>query len=294
MKRILNRRQRVALFKFFALLSLVRWYNILILVLAQYLASVFILNPDKDWLTVILDPKLFLVVLSSSFIIASGFIINAFYDVERDIINKPGEVVIHRLISEKTALNFYFLFNTLGMITSFYVSKRIMLFNFLFSIALWFYSHKMRKISVLNDIAAVALTIAPFLIIVVYFDNINYAIFFYVAFIAIIEFIREIIKDILGEKGDIIYGYHTVPIDFGIKKTKRLLYTAMVLTPIPPVLLYLTYAIDKVAIYFAAAIIMVMMSAVLVYRAKEQADFKVINTLYKIILALGILSIPLV
>jgi uncharacterized membrane protein YiaA len=68
----------------------------------------------------------------------------------------------------------------------------------------------------------------------------------------------------------------------------------MVLTPIPPVLLYLTYAIDKVAIYFAAAIIMVMMSAVLVYRAKEQADFKVINTLYKIILALGILSIPLV
>lgn len=294
MRRLFNRQQRLALYKLFALLSLVRWYNILVVLTAQYLASIFILNPDKYWLHVLMDLELHLTVFSTGFIIASGFIINAFYDAERDIINKPKEAMLYRLVSQQTSLNFYFLFNTIGMVMSFYVSKRVMLFNFLFSIGLWFYSHKLKKMGFFGNLSGVLLTIAPFLVIILYYDNINYAIFFYVSFIALVELIREIIKDVVAEKGDVIYGYRSVPVDFGLEKTKRLLYTLLVLTPLPPVLLYYTYDINNVIYYFILSGLLFMYAIFLIYRADKKEAFIKINNLFKLIIGLGILSIALV
>lgn len=294
MSRLLNRRQRYALFKFFALLSLVRWYNILIIIGAQYLAAVFMLNPELPWHEVVLDFNLFIVALSTGFIVASGFIINAFYDLERDVINKPQEVVINRLLSQQTGLNFYFLFNTIGMILSFYVSKKVMLFNFLFSIVLWFYSHKLKKLGFLGNISAVLLTVAPFLVIVVYYRDINPAIFFYVAFIAVVQLTREIVKDVLAQKGDVIYGYNSVPLNFGITQSKRLIYTLVTLSPLPPAALYIIYDFNRVAYYFIAALSALVLVSVLTYKARNKADFSRINNILKGVIAAGILSIALV
>lgn len=294
MNPLLNRRVRFSLFKFIGLLSLVRWYSILSVMLAQYLASVFILHSPDQAREILSDPYLHLMILSSACIVASGFIINSFYDLERDIINRPKNVVFARLVSQQTCLNFYFLFNTVGMILSFYVSKRVMLFNFLFSIALWFYSHKLKRMSFVGNIAATALTIAPFLILILYYEEINYAIFFYVAFMACIVLIREVVKDLIAEKGDVIYGYHSIPVDFGLRKTKRLLYFLMILCTVPPVLLYMTYAIDWVIVYFALSAIAILISGVWLARATRLKDFERINNLYKIIIVTGIFSIVLV
>lgn len=282
------------IFKLIALLSLVRWYNILTVALAQYLASIFILQPDVPVLDVLLDVDLHLVVLSSGLIIASGFIINSFYDLERDSFNRPNEVVFNRLVSQQTCLNFYFLFNTLGMIMSFFVSKRMMLFNFLFSIALWFYSHKLKKKAFMGNIAATILTIAPFFGIIIYYDEINYAIFFYVAYIAIIVLIREVIKDLIAEKGDLVFNYKSVPILYGHTKTKRLLLTLMNLTIFPPVLLYYTYEVNNVIYYFIFATVMVMYSGYSLLNANDEKDFERVNFLYKLVLLTGIFSIVLV
>lgn len=252
------------------------------------------LNPELPWHEVVLDPHLFIVALSTGFIVASGFIINAFYDLERDVINKPQEVIINRLLSQQTGLNFYFLFNTIGMILSFYVSKKVMLFNFLFSIALWFYSHKLKKMGFLGNISAVVLTVAPFLVIVVYYQDINPAIFFYVVFIALVQLIRELVKDVLAQKGDVIYGYKSVPVDFGLEKSKKLIYTLAVFSPLPPGALYLIYDFNRVAYYFAAALITLAVVVYLTYRARDKSDFSRINTLLKTVIAAGILSIALV
>lgn len=276
------------------MLSLVRWYNILTVVLAQYLASIFILNSNQNWIITLFDINLHLVILSSGLIIASGFIINSFYDLERDVITAPKRVVFNRLVSQQTCLNFYFLFNTIGMILSYQVSKRIMLFNFLFSIALWFYSHKLKKQAFLGNLSATALAIAPFCIIIVYYDDINYAIFFYVAFIAIIDLIREIIKDIIAQKADIVLGYKSIPVQFGLVRTKRLLYTLMLLSIAPPVLLYFTYNVDVIVIYFLLSSVLILISAVWLNRATETEDFVRVFNIYKTIILIGIFSIMLV
>jgi len=261
---------------------------------AQYLASVFVLNPTESPLQVLADPNLHLMILSSVCIIASGFIINSFYDLEKDIINRPKTVVFSRLVSQQTCLNFYFFFNTIGMLLSFYVSKRVMLFNFLFSIALWFYSHKLKKIVLIGNIAATLLTVAPFLIIVLYYSEINFAIFFYVGYMSFVVLTREILKDIIAEKGDVIYGYHTLPVDLGRKRTKWILTGFILLNYIPPILLYYTYKIGMVKWYFVMSYVVFAVAIFLVWKAKQRSDYERLNTLYKFLILSGIISLVLV
>jgi len=86
---MLSRRQKHILLKFFSLFSVVRGYNILVIVIAQYLTSVYILAYNKPVRVVVLDVNLLMLVLASAATIAGGYIINSFYDSEKDLINRP-------------------------------------------------------------------------------------------------------------------------------------------------------------------------------------------------------------
>ena len=93
----LKSRNKSIIFKFLSIFSVVRFYNILIIVLAQYLTSIFILSDNKI-LDVIFDFNLFIIIFCSSVSIASGYIINNFYDEEKDLINKPVKYKIDEVV----------------------------------------------------------------------------------------------------------------------------------------------------------------------------------------------------
>lgn len=80
---MLTRRQKHILLKFFSMFSVVRGYNILIVVIAQYLTSIYILAHDLPLREVVLDLNLLMLVLASAATIAGGYIINNFYDSEK-------------------------------------------------------------------------------------------------------------------------------------------------------------------------------------------------------------------
>jgi len=261
---------------------------------AQYLSALYLLNHGENKLELLLDPQLHISIFATAFIIASGFIINSFYDLERDTINRPDKVIFSRLVSQTTCLNFYFFFNTVGVVMSFYVSKRVMLFNFLFSIALWFFSHKLKKKALLGELSAALLTIAPFFVVAIFYRVFTFDIFLYLSFIGLIVLIREIIKDILSEKGDLIFGYETLPIKVGIIGTKRTIGLLMGLTIFPFAVLFYLHGVTMVMGYFFLGELLVLISAVLLYKASNNDDFERLNTIYKFLLIAGILSIPLV
>jgi 4-hydroxybenzoate polyprenyltransferase len=126
-----NRKYKLVALKCISLFSVVRGYNIPIIVLAQYLSAIFILAPEKRALSVLLDFDLFIIVLASSLTIASGYIINNFYDSKKDLINRPNKSMLDRLVSQKTKLQVYFTLNfivaLLAVMVSFYI------FRFIFS-----------------------------------------------------------------------------------------------------------------------------------------------------------------
>jgi len=100
----MNRKNKLLILKIVSLFSVIRGYNIPIIILAQYLSALFILAPEKKPLNVILDVNLFLIVLATAITIASGYIINSFYDSKKDLINRPNKSTLDRLISQKNKI----------------------------------------------------------------------------------------------------------------------------------------------------------------------------------------------
>ncbi|MGB7785239.1 MAG: UbiA family prenyltransferase, partial [Salinimicrobium sp.] len=127
--------------KVLSLISVVRGYNILVLVIAQYLTSMFILAPELPLGQVLFDPNLFFLVLSTASVVASGYIINNFYDSEKDLINRPQKTMLDRFVSQRTKLSVYFILNLASIFFASYVSFRAVVFFSVYIFVIWFYSH---------------------------------------------------------------------------------------------------------------------------------------------------------
>ena len=104
--------KRRALLKLLGLFSAVRGYNIAMVCVAQYLASIFVLS-KQSWREVLSDTHLLMLVIAGALAIAGGYIINGFYDKGKDLINKPTQTMINHLVSQNTKLTLYFLLNFL-------------------------------------------------------------------------------------------------------------------------------------------------------------------------------------
>ena len=173
-----NSKKKYSIFhKFFSLLSVVRGYNILIIVLAQYLASIFIFSPHKSLKDVLLNINLFFIVFATVCVIAAGYIINNFYDAEKDKINRPLKAKIDSIVNQKTKLNIYFFLNCLGFLLGFLVSWKAALFFAVYIFLIWFYSHKLSKFPLAGLLSSTVLSLLPFFVIFVYYRNFSNIIF---------------------------------------------------------------------------------------------------------------------
>src|SRR6476620_1445990 len=151
---MLSRQNKLLLMKIVSLFSVVRGYNIPIIAIAQYLSAIFILAPQKGAVNILLDGNLFILVLATSLTIASGYIINNFYDSKKDLINRPNKSQLDRLVSQKTKLKVYFTVNFIVALLACFVSFRAVLFFSTYIFLIWFYSHKLKKIVIIGNLTA--------------------------------------------------------------------------------------------------------------------------------------------
>lgn len=287
----LRRRDKILIFKLSALLSLVRWYNIFFLALAQYLAVLFVLNEPSDWRWLLLDLKVHAIVFASLFSVAGGYIINNFYDLERDLINRPDKTLYEKILRQSTTLRLYFLFATIGVLLGGSVSFNVFLFFAAFNFLLWLYSHKLKKITFIGNLMAALLSITPFFAIFLYFHLQDLLILTYVSFILLVIFIREIIKDLEALKGDVILGYPTLPVKLGLKRTKWIvaLFTFTGLVPVGAIFYKLGFT--AIGYYLALGLAGLFFSAGLLAFAERKEHFHYLNHLYRIMIIGGIVGL---
>lgn len=290
---MLNRKQRLLIFKLSALLSMVRWYNIFFLALAEYLAVVFILNNPVNWLNTLLNPTLHYIVFASLFSVAAGYIINNFYDLEKDLINRPNKTIYEKIVKQSTALRLYFLFNVIAALLALLVSFNVFLYFSAFIFLLWFYSHKLKKITFVGNLTASMLAVIPFFAIFFYYRLEDLLIFTYVTFILLIIFIREIIKDLEALKGDVITGYHTLPVTIGVKQTKWLISTIAVIGSLPAGLIFYKTQFSGISYYLFAGGLGVFISIIFLWMAEKKRHFHQLNNLYRVLIIGGILGLML-
>lgn len=291
---MLTRGQKHTFLKVFSLFSVVRGYNILVVVLAQYLASIYIFAPDLHFKDVLFDVNLLMLVLASSAVIASGYIINNFYDSEKDLINRPNKSMLDRLVSQNTKLSIYFTLNLLAVIFASYVSFRAVVFFALYIFAIWFYSHKLKKMPITGNLVSAILTVTPFFVIFIYYKNFELVVFMHALFLFLLVSMRELTKDLENIKGDFALNYRTVPVVYGEKLSKFLLTGASVITCISAFLLIFYFEIGYMYYFFYASVILLFVYLLLLWQSKTRTHYLWLHNILKLIIVAGVFSILLI
>ncbi|WP_435264137.1 geranylgeranylglycerol-phosphate geranylgeranyltransferase [Tenacibaculum sp. nBUS_03] len=277
--------------KLLSLLSVIRGYNILVLVAAQYLAAIFIFSEKKSLKVVIFDSHLFYLVLATICIVASGYIINNFYDVKADIINRPIKTGLDSYVKQETKLSLYFLLNFIGFCSGWLVSWRAAFFFAFYIFAIWLYSHKLKKHPLIGLITATILTILPFFAIFIHFKNFSKVIFIHAFFLFLVIMVREIIKDLENIKGAIVNNYNTFPVKYGEHNAKKTINVLLVLTLIPVAILYNYPAITYMKYYFYFASFILIFVGFYTFRATKKNQYRLLHNILKILLLVGVFSL---
>ncbi len=290
-KSILNKKPIII--KFLALLSIARWYNVLLILLSLYFVQIFIFDTSKRFLLTLQSLNIHLYVFSILVIIMGGYLINAFYDFEKDMINQPNKTYFGVLVSKKTCLNVYILLNICGLISSILIGKEILIFNLFLILSLWLYSHKLRKKALLSEISASLLMISFFIGLSVLNWRIDFTLVLFITYIFTIDLTREIVKKMTSIKGDLVVGEKSIPILIGIKKSKYIIFFLMLSSQLA-ILFLLPKVINQLfSYYFILAFVIILYCIFLLYNAKTSKQYEFINNVYKGLIGLAIFSIIL-
>ncbi len=283
------------LFKLAGLFFSVRGYNLLVIVLAQYLAAIFILSPNELSLSdVLLDINLFILVLCNALVIAAGYLINSFYDSEKDLINKPYKTFLDNAVSQQTKLSIYFIINFISVILASYISFRAVLFFSGFIFGIWFYSHKIKRITFLGNVVAALLAITPFFAVFIYYKHLEFVIFFHATFLFLLILIREIIKDLESLKGDFAQDYKTIPVIYGEQRTKILLSCLIAIAIVLNGLFLYYFNLGYMVFYFYLSFLAYIGLGFLVWISSKKIHFRILHNLLKLLIVVGVFSILLI
>ncbi|WP_396633207.1 geranylgeranylglycerol-phosphate geranylgeranyltransferase [Maribacter sp. R86514] len=291
---MLNRKNKLLLLKVLSLFSVVRGYNILVIALAQYLASIYILAPELPVRKVVFDINLFVIVLASALVIAGGYIINNFYDAEKDLINKPRKSMLDRLVSQRFKLTTYFVLNFLAVVVASYVSFKAVFFFSSYIFGIWIYSHKLKRIPFLGNFISATLAIIPFFVVFVYYKNIQPVIFVHAVFLFLLILAREMVKDLENISGDLAQNYRTIPIIYGARTSKLLISFLIFLTLVPSLLMIFQFDVGYMNFYFILCVLLMILFIVLLFRANARKDYVWLHNILKLIIVMGVFSILLI
>ncbi|MBP6025537.1 geranylgeranylglycerol-phosphate geranylgeranyltransferase [Ferruginibacter sp.] len=309
-----------------AFLRLIRWPNLVFIVVTQclfyYLITLTIFN---NYTAVpVLSEKLFwFIVVSSVFIAAAGYIINDYFDLNIDRVNKPDKLVVEKIIKRRWAIVWHLVLSFAGLVISTWVCIKMFdwhtllagTINLLCVIALWLYSTNYKRQLLIGNILISLLTAWTILILYVintkswfmtkiFYDIkhnydmastklFKYAVL-YAGFAFIISLIREVIKDMEDMEGDAKYGCKTMPIVWGIPATK--VFTAVwLIVAVAALVIIQVYALYLGWWWSAAYCVVTIIIPLLwilrkLYKAQVAKDYHQLSTAIKLVMLAGILS----
>ena len=291
---MLGRKNKLVIMKIVSLFSVVRGYNIPIIVLAQYLSAIFILAPEKKPTSVLLDLNLLLIVFATSLTIASGYIINSFYDSKKDLINRPNKSILDRLVSQQTKLRVYFTLNFVVAFLAFLISWRAFLFFSFYIFLIWFYSHKVKKFVIIGNLMATFMAVLPFFAILLYYKNFYEVILAHASFLFLLLLIREMIKDLENIKGDLANDYKTIPILYGEEISKKIISILTVLTVIPVYILIEKFDVGYMDMYFYSCLIVLVFFLLYLWKSTTKDQFLLLHNVLKFLIVAGVFCIVLI
>jgi len=297
-----------------AFLKLVRLPNLFFIALSQVLFQYCIYRPMYEGAIPANDTLHFIfLVLASLMIAAAGYIINDYFDINIDEVNKPGRMVVDKVIKRRWAIAWHFMLNSAGLALTilalpFTEKWYLILANMLCMALLWFYSTNFKKQLLVGNIVISLLT--AWTILIIFFSKVNLSDaigngaadhhrFFriavlYAGFAFIISLIREAIKDMEDMPGDAKYNCRTMPIAWGVNAERVLKAVWLVLLIALFVVTLVYILIFKWWLPIAYSIVAIILPLVVVLLKLKSANttrhYHQLSTITKLVMFTGILS----
>ncbi|HEY1166811.1 MAG TPA: geranylgeranylglycerol-phosphate geranylgeranyltransferase [Chitinophaga sp.] len=300
-----------------AFLKLLRYPNLIYIALTQFLLQYCVVAPvlassgEQPSLSVLC---FVLLCISTILVAAAGYIINDYFDINIDIINKPDKMVVDKIISRRWAMAWHTILNMAGVSIGFVVAWKIGQIYLGFtqvicSLLLWFYSTSFKRQVLIGNVVISLLT-ALSVVVVGFYERQIYESFeailsptgrkliqiigVYALFAFIISMVREVVKDLEDMIGDSKDGCRTIPIVWGVLPAKRFCYFLLLALQVLLVLVDLRVAI--LGWYFSIAYLVLLVQAPALYiwlqlrKAHLPEHYHKVSSLIKLVMLTGILS----
>lgn len=264
---------------------MIRGINLLIVGLTQYFTAIFLLKNGNGRI-VFEDFDFFLLVSSTVIITSAGYLINDYYDIKIDFVNRPDRVIVGKTLKRRWIIISHTFLNLLGIAIGFWLSNTIGIINFGAAFLLWLYSNQLKRLPLIGNLSIALLTGTTLFLVGQYYQERVYLVLCYAIFGAFITLIREVIKDMEDMKGDEKFGCKTLPIVFGIRKTKKVivliavLFTTTVFALMQSINLILPIALSIILIFLIFALL----------KADTKRAFHQLSTFCKWIMLVGVAS----
>jgi len=273
-----------------SLVRLTRFWNLVIIAVSQYFTVYFLVDPK-----LITDWRLLVLAASTVMIAAGGYVINDYYDVKIDLINKPQRVVIGSSIPRRLALLLHSFLSITGTLAGFLLKWEIAAINFISAFLLWWYSNSLKRQPFVGNLSIAFLTALAIFVIPFLYPQANIVyVMIYGMFAFFATLLREIIKDIEDLKGDDTFGCRTLPIVWGLRRTKNLIYLLAAAFVI--VVLAIHLKVDPLPMRYFTVFLFAPMAWLVIQlvRADTRKDFSRLSIVCKVIMLLGVFSMALV
>jgi len=281
------------LIKILSLFSVVRGYNVIFMIFAQLVSSIFIFSNSNYVISVILDYNIWFIALSSSSSISAGYIINNFYDSDKDLINRPLKTILEKEISGRTKLFVYVFLNILALIFSALVSFKALLFFSFYILGIFIYSIKISKYPFIGNFLSVLLVITPFFAITLYYKNFSMEIITHALFLFFVILIKELIKDLKNLKGDFTMNYLTIPVIYGDKLTKGYITIYILLVIGICFNLIIKYDISLMVYFYFFSIPFFFPFLYFLWKFNDNKYYQILHNSLKVLIIIGLFSIIL-
>ena len=280
--------------KLISLFALVRVQNIILLSIAFVLTSKYIFVPQQSFYSLITNPYFDVLLISSSLCIASGYIINSFYDLKKDMINRPEKTILEQQLDQQKKIYLYFLLNFTAVGLAFFISYRAAIFFSLYIFLIWFYSHKIHSYPFWSNFLAAILSIFPFFAIFLFYKKFDLFIFWHAVFLFLILLLKELAKNFINIKGDLVQNYQTLPVKYGEQKAKKLIVFLSLLLLLPVIMLWKYEILGNMKYYFLIFSLIFYPALAFFYHKTDLKTYRYFYLLLKSLIALGVFSIILV
>ena len=277
-----------------SLVRISRPINLLLIAFAQGMTAYFLIGTDRTGLPVLQDYRLYLLVLATVLITAAGYMINDYYDVKIDLINRPRQVVVGKGIKRRVILVLHSVFNFAAIGLGYLVAPRIATVIFFAGLLLWLYCNWLKRKPLIGNIAVAFLTSLSIYLVGYYYQKNELFVFTFALFAFFLNLIRELLKDIEDRKGDHLHGSKTLPIVLGFRKTKQVIY--IIAITFVGAILTVTFQLNdpNLYVYFGGLGIIFCWFIWRIHVADRKEQFGQLSAIAKAIMFIGTLSMAFV